>query len=270
LTTNKIQEAFDQVHASEAMKTAILTRVSDPSATWAKRRPIGSRWWYAVGGAAVILLALFVGLVRTPAGYLSLDVNPSIELTVNRFDRVIAATGRNDDGTTVLKATAVTGQDYRQALETLLTSEAMQPYLTDANALTVTVACDDPQRRDAMLAAVGDCPAYQQLQGHCAAVSTSLLAEAHDCGLSFGKYNAYLTLHHYEPELTVEDCHDMTMGELCQRIADHQDHDHQHESPIDEGQHEAEEEHDEEDHHDEDSGEHHDHDEGGSHHDGHH
>ncbi|WP_181861874.1 anti-sigma-I factor RsgI family protein [Slackia isoflavoniconvertens] len=37
-----------------------------------------------------------------PTAYMGIDVNPSIELGVNRFDVVVCAEGLNDDGEAVL------------------------------------------------------------------------------------------------------------------------------------------------------------------------
>ncbi len=38
-----------------------------------------------------------------PYSYVSLDVNPSIEYSINRFDRVLSVTGVNDDGTEIIR-----------------------------------------------------------------------------------------------------------------------------------------------------------------------
>lgn len=54
--------------------------------------------------AAMFILASGTGVLayQTPYSYVSLDVNPSIEFTVNRFDRVIDVTAVNDDGEAIL------------------------------------------------------------------------------------------------------------------------------------------------------------------------
>lgn len=44
------------------------------------------------------------------------------------------------------------------------------------------------------------------------------MKEAHLHEMSFGKYRAYLELSEYDPNVTVEDCHGMTMGEIQNRI----------------------------------------------------
>ena len=67
----------------------------------------------AVAASAILVCAAGgSGLVyATPYGTVSMDVNPSIEYTINRFDRVLRVTGVNEDGQAVLDA-----MDKRQLL----------------------------------------------------------------------------------------------------------------------------------------------------------
>ena len=48
--------------------------------------------------------------------------------------------------------------------------------------------------------------------------------EAHQYGMSFGKYRAYQELAEYEENITVEDCHGMTMEEIQNRISSCRNH----------------------------------------------
>lgn len=60
--------------------------------------------WVA-SAAAIVLVALggTAYAYYSPYYYVSLDVNPSIEYTINRFDRVLTAKAVNEDGTEILK-----------------------------------------------------------------------------------------------------------------------------------------------------------------------
>ena len=59
--------------------------------------------WAASAAAAVFILSLGVWAYSTPYTYVSLDVNPSIEYTLNRFDRVLTVKAVNDDGQEIIK-----------------------------------------------------------------------------------------------------------------------------------------------------------------------
>ncbi len=54
--------------------------------------------------AAILFMSIGSGTYAycMPYGTVSLDVNPSIEYTINRFDRVLSASGVNDDGSVIL------------------------------------------------------------------------------------------------------------------------------------------------------------------------
>jgi len=62
------------------------------------------KWAVCAASIAVLSLGGGVGVwaYTTPYSYVSLDVNPSIEYTVNRFDIVIGVTAVNDDGESIL------------------------------------------------------------------------------------------------------------------------------------------------------------------------
>lgn len=59
--------------------------------------------------AATFMLFIFGGLQAkayyTPYGYLNIDINPSIEVSYNKFERVLGVKGLNDDGSKVISNT---------------------------------------------------------------------------------------------------------------------------------------------------------------------
>ena len=59
--------------------------------------------WVASAAAAIVLIRAGAWAYFTPYTYVSLDVNPSIEYSVNRFDRVLSVSAVNGDGTEILK-----------------------------------------------------------------------------------------------------------------------------------------------------------------------
>lgn len=86
---HKLKEVFDQIQAEEALKDKQKNSFSRSQGV-PKRKP-GSRrpFLYAV---ACLLLLLWAGywLYFTSTVQISIEINPSIELGVNRFDRIIS------------------------------------------------------------------------------------------------------------------------------------------------------------------------------------
>ena len=55
---------------------------------------------------------------------------------------------------------------------------------------------------------------------HCYSADLQELEDAHQAGLSYGKYQAFLELRELDPTVTVEEVQGMTMGEIRDRIAE--------------------------------------------------
>lgn len=220
----QFHNAFDQVHASEAMKASTRAFLNAERQKRARRPQL---WQTSLALCAALVLVVGLGafrLLRTPVAYVSIDVNPSVELTLNRFDRVLSATAYNEDGQRVLSTLSLTGKPCTQAVELLLESQTMADYLTGPVALTVTVSAPDAAAQTALLARIQTCSAYQNHHGRGYCTDNQTVHEAHRHGMSFGKYAAYTTLSQYDSSVTMEDCQHMTMAELHARIRACQGH----------------------------------------------
>lgn len=217
--SNEIQKAFDTIKASDTLKASTKQYVAKQRH---KRQgffhgPMLSRVMPAFALLLCLLSVSGYHLLQTPVSYISMDINPSIELSLNRFDRVVQATAFNDDGQQLLDAVPVNGQTYTKAIDNLVTSETMRSYLTEENILTFTVASTDTDRERNLISGIEAAePNQNGCQHICRSANAdmSLVQQAHQQGLSFGKYAAYLELQTYDNTITVEDCKNMTMREM--------------------------------------------------------
>lgn len=233
-SSDRIHDAFGSVKAGEELKS--LTKEYLKAARQRENRqrrraeagkPVFRR---AFAGICVMLvLALGSGgyfLLGIPVSYVSIDVNPSIELALNRLDRVIAAEAYNADGTVILDTVSVGGMHYTEAIEQLVESQAMQPYLSENAGLTFTVASDSGQRESALLTGIEGTSGCREHGGLGYGADISVVQEAHENGLSLGKYAAWQVLLQYDSSITTEDCHNMTMSEIHGLIEEHEQGEH--------------------------------------------
>lgn len=216
---DRIKTAFDQIHAEDALKAqtrACLTREAQSR----RHRSGRMRLISALACCLLVLLAGWGGyhVYFTPSAIISIDVNPSLELGVNRFDKVVSVEGYNDDGAALADAVDVKYMDYAQALTRILDSDAFAPYTSEDAAVSIAVFGSDEQKSSEMLSQVEACTAGYR-NTHCYADSMEVAAAAHAAGLSCGKYRAYLELHELDPSVTPEDIQGMTMREIRDRIA---------------------------------------------------
>lgn len=210
-----IHDVFDQVRADEQLKASTQRFLRE--ARRKKSAPLIQTPRFAAVMASLLVCVLCLGgfsYLNAPVSYISIDVNPSIELTLNRLHRVVSAEAFNDDAQIVLENVEVRGMNYTQAIDTLLESTAMQPYLTDNAVLSFTVAAESKKTEAMLLTGIGECAGCRQYRGLCASADGTLIQEAHQKGLSFGKYQVYLALRDEDIDITPEACRSMSMAEL--------------------------------------------------------
>ena len=168
--------------------------------------------------ACAVLIALGIGggayAYQTPVAYVGIDINPSIELGVNYFDRVVGAEGVNADGQDILSETNVVGMSYEEALASLNDSLANKGYLTADAAVAVTVMCDDDSRCSNLEETSQRCFSSAGQGVHCSRATSTEHHEAHESGLGMGKYLAWRSLVDAGVDISADDVAHMTMSEL--------------------------------------------------------
>lgn len=209
----KFREAFGQIHAEDELRTNakdFLARQIN------KKKAHTFPILKTAAAAACLLVAVTAGgawLYLTPSAYISIDINPSLELGVNRFDRIVSIEAFNSDGQELAEQLDIRYMDYSEALEELLSEQTVEAYLEDGAVMTVTVAGSDEEKTDQILENVETCTA-----GHsnisCHSGDMAEMREAHSEGLSFGKYRAYLELKSLDPSVTPDDIRDLSMREI--------------------------------------------------------
>lgn len=181
----------------------------------ARTRP--GRW---AGLAACLVLLLLGGggwLWLSPAALVSLDVNPSVELTLNRFDRVLSARAMNDEGFGLLDAGGVKGMTADAAVSTLLGSGYLEPYLERENAVTLTVQSGNAATETRLLVLVDSAAGASVDAGtrvSCHGVDRSVVEAAHGHGVTAGKYLALMELQEADPEIDISEYAHCGIGEI--------------------------------------------------------
>ncbi len=218
---DKLRRAFDSVHASPRLKAETRRRVLEalePS------RPRLRVFRPALGlAAACLALLAFLGGYRfyiAPTALISVDITPSLELGVNLFDRVVSVTGYNQDGQELAQQLEVEGLPYTQAVDALLASDTVTRCLAQDGYLSLGVAQSDTAQGQRILDYLSRCT-VGMANAHCYGMGMDQAQDAHDLGLSCGKYQAWLELIQYDPELTPEEVSSMTMAQIRQLLEEY-------------------------------------------------
>ncbi|MCI9078766.1 MAG: hypothetical protein HFH68_07560 [Lachnospiraceae bacterium] len=220
----KIHNAFDHIKADsqlkESTKQFIAKRHNDKIPAVRCHPELYKK--FAIICIAIVIVAGINGYlwIKTPVSYISIDVNPSIELALNYFDRVVSVTAYNQEGGEVIKNLSLTGKIYTSAIDTIVESETMNAYLTEESELIFTIAAKS-SHENGINTGIKECCGHSGHISQSITTDTGIVQNAHDNGLSIGKYYAYLQLIQYDDTITIDDCRDMSMSEIHGLITEH-------------------------------------------------
>lgn len=103
-----------------------------------------------VTGAASIAAVMVIGTIGafayyTPTDYVSMDVNPSIEYSVNMFDRILDTKAVNEDGEEILSSLNLKNKNIEEALRETLDQLISEGYLEDDEDSGVVIATSNDE-----------------------------------------------------------------------------------------------------------------------------
>ncbi len=200
----KIKNAFSDIHADTSLKKKTYLNITAKKKK--NYKPI-----FILSPALAALLILIGLLYYTPVAYISIDINPSIELEINTFDRIISVNAINDDAKQIISSVDIIHKDYIEALESLENSNDFNEY-TD-NYTEITVVAGSESDSSAIISDISNCSFYHEsVESY--SENEDLREEAELYDISFGKYRAYLELIAVHPEITVEDISYLSMNEI--------------------------------------------------------
>lgn len=223
---NRIHDAYNSIKAEEKLKQntrSFLEQKIDKKKGFSLRR-------FTVAFTSVCLL-IFAGLFSynryfTGTAFVDIDVNPSIELTLNRFDRVIASDAYNEDGVAILSEVSIQHKTYKEALKILIDEMVAKGYIRDSSLLSATLQMDDSQNEekifnnfksyiDSLLEDSG-----KTVEQNVFEVDITTKITSHDLHLTPAKYLAIKELQTLDPTASFNSCRNHTIREINQKISD--------------------------------------------------
>ncbi len=150
--------------------------------------------------AAVLMLMFSTGAYAyyTPYSYVSLDVNPSIEYSLNRFDRVLKVTGVNDDGKEIVKELSLERLGNKKIDEAiaLTIKQIEEEGFFEGNlegGIVISTSAKDLKRSERLAADLQEnaekAVAKENVEVEAYAVGLERVLKAHELGVTPGKLN---------------------------------------------------------------------------------
>ena len=205
--------AFHKVHAEKQLKDNTKAFLYEKTNGYTRVKPAYRRRLIPVVACFLLFISGGYWLYFTPTVAISIDINPSIELGVNRFDKIVSIYAYNSDGQILADSLDIKYRDYTDAINQILTSESISDLLSDDEIMTIGVIGSEDERSATVLAEIESC-VNGEPNAYCYYANSREVEKAHELGLSYGKYRAYLELQSLNPEITAEDVQNMTMREI--------------------------------------------------------
>lgn len=164
-----------------------------------------------------------------PSKYISFDINPSVELVTNAFDKVIDANALNEDGIKILESLDLENKDVKEAVDLLTQSAIDNGYLQEnlQNEILVTVATDDADEAVKTQNELGEVVKEELKEENldktpvtAENINMERHKEAARLGISPGKMNLIQKLEAVKPGIKYEDYSKKPVKDIMKEIKD--------------------------------------------------
>ncbi|MDR2939762.1 MAG: hypothetical protein LBV08_05505 [Clostridiales bacterium] len=225
--TRKLKSAFDAIHAGSGLKSktldALKEKINNP-------QPQNKKLFLARYAFIPIFIAVFListqlyYFVNTPDSYINLDVNPSIELTLNQFNYVIGAKAYNASGSNIINNLPLRHKEYSKAVQILIDEMIKQNILGQDGLVSVTVQNNNNSKEilDTLKIAVSaSLKPYSHVSAEFFPVSEEIQNTAHESNISPARYIAITELQEVDPTATFESCANHSISQIRQLTKEH-------------------------------------------------
>lgn len=175
---------------------------------------------------AVVLLSLWTASASlSPVCLVSLDVNPSLEITVNRYGKVLSVISYNMEGDSLLQENDLLHKPLTVAVESML-NDGLKPYLTTSPYLAYSVQSSDNSLEEELLEQLRQVTnvflEHSKLETDVSVdyykASEEEVISAHHNNMTAGKYMTLLELQELYPQMQMEDYSHCSIGEIHDEI----------------------------------------------------
>lgn len=180
--------------------------------------------------AAALLIIFGIGsysfCYSLPYSYIDIDINPSIEITANMFDKIIKAEPLNKDGAALVTAGNIKNMKIREGINEILKNAVADGYIASDTENTILFTISSKNEKKAAeiqkqlykdkVAELG--MADKNIDVHIDKTTINIHDNARKLGLSPGKLNIIDKLIKVKPELEAEDLIDKSVKDIMKEI----------------------------------------------------
>lgn len=214
----QIRTAFDSIKADEAMvnktKNAVVIKMQRNSKSVYRALRLG------VPVLVVVFIMIVAGsfIYLTPTVCVSVDIKPSLELSLNRFDRVIDVKGLNREGEELVSSLDLKHLSCENAIEKLVGCREVEALLEDDATLEIGIVGAENVQTKRLFSEIEN-STDNKAQTYCYRAKNEDVERARELGVSYGKYKAYQELLSLGGDVSIEQIQNMPMREIKELIS---------------------------------------------------
>lgn len=218
MSDKKIKQAFDSIKAEDTLKETTRKYLRAKTKNYKKSRVNTHRRLAVVMACLVVILTGIggYGMYFTPVSAITIDSNPSVELGVNRFGKVISVDNYAAEESP-LEVADVKHLNYSEAVERLLANQNSETTAEEDEEVFITVTGENQEQCEKMQTHLSR-QTEKHGNVHCSTGSATEVEEARKAGISLGKYRAYLELKELDETVTLEDVKGLSMAQIRSKI----------------------------------------------------
>lgn len=215
IMTNRLKSAFSEIHAEAELKeqTKHFITLHNTANNRMSRQPKHSR---LISFALVIVMILVIGggitAYFTPVAAISIDADASIELQLNRFDRVVNFEQYGQEVNVPL--THMMHSNYTEAVKSILNNEELSSFGNVNSPVEITVVSKYEAKSSQMMVGIQTASNNQEQPIKVFIASLEEQKAAHKHGMSMGKHRMFKMLIKEEPSIQAEEILNYSMEDL--------------------------------------------------------
>ena len=193
---------------------------------------------FSASAAAFIILSVGTWAYASPYTYISVDVNPSIEFTANRFDLIIRVKAVNDDGENILSEIPLTNlknKTIRNAISQTIEQITEAGYFDSdtEGGIVIATSCKDTEKADNLVLELRETLENETAQNgdkvtiETFSVGLERVEEAKEMGVTPGKLNLVEKLQGVADDpssINTEEWLDKPVREIMKATKEYKDH----------------------------------------------
>ena len=157
-----------------------------------------------------------------PVAYVSMDINASVELGVNVFDKVVSVEAYNDDGKKIIEGIDLRNYPIGNAISKLVSNAISEGYIKEdgSSAIEITTSTDKEKiaskLEESLKEAADETLSNNDVEADIETKDVALARrdEARKLGITPGKLNLIQKLQELDANITVEDYKDRSVKEI--------------------------------------------------------